>query len=364
MSNINREKFASLLYNTKYDSYTKQEDVKKILHPLRDWIKSNIPDKLYRFRNFNENNIKSLINDEIWGSAIRTFNDPYECMPCYNIDKINKYIDQEFLPEIVKTNLMRLISNDIPECLQSAYSVDFINAIQENADKIQNLDLTSQLRYTRNALVNLWNDNIEFFNVEFYKNMYLYENMYHIACFSETNRSTLMWSHYADAHTGFCLEYDFKTGISDCSESCKSVLSCPGVMLNYPIAPITYKDTRYDASGGFASMLMNWTIGNNNIPMNNISYDMFLTTKTMLTKSSCWEYEKEWRLFSRIPETNLKPHGVITTMKPRAIYLGARMKEHNKKRIINICKEREIPCFQMVPQYHINDYELEVYPII
>ncbi|MBR5143542.1 MAG: hypothetical protein IKW53_00695, partial [Clostridia bacterium] len=79
--------------------------------------------------------------------------------------------------------------------------------------------------------------------------------------------------------------------------------------------------------------------------------------------SSCWEYEKEWRLFSRIPETSPKPHGVITTMKPKAVYLGTRMKEHNKKRIINICKEREIPCFQMIPQYHINDYELSEYPI-
>lgn len=31
-----------------------------------------------------------------------------------------------------------------------------------------------------------------------------------IACFSESIESVLMWSHYADSHKGFALEYDFR----------------------------------------------------------------------------------------------------------------------------------------------------------
>ena len=31
----------------------------------------------------------------------------------------------------------------------------------------------------------------------------------YITCFSETPDNMLMWSHYANAHQGFCVEYDF-----------------------------------------------------------------------------------------------------------------------------------------------------------
>lgn len=364
MSNINREEFAELLYKTQYDSYAKQDDVKEMFYPMREWIKRNIPNKLYRFRNFNEKNIKSLISDEIWGSSIRTFNDPYECLPCYNIDKVNSYIDQEFSPKIIKSNLLRLLSNDVPEHLQSSYSEDFIKMLQSNSEKLLSIDIESQVRMIRNAFVNTWNNDFDKFSTQFFADIMLNENMFHIACFSESNRSTLMWSHYANAHTGFCLEYDFKTNIDNCSENCINMSFCPGFMLNYPIAPVIYRDDRYDASVGFASMLMNWAINNCNIPMKNIIYDMFLSTKTMLTKSSCWEYEKEWRLFKRLSDVQFSKYGVITTMKPTSLYIGARMKEKNKKRLINICQSREIKCFQMVPQYHVNNYELEVYPII
>lgn len=32
----------------------------------------------------------------------------------------------------------------------------------------------------------------------------------HLACFSETYKSILMWSHYANNYKGFCVEYNFK----------------------------------------------------------------------------------------------------------------------------------------------------------
>jgi len=37
----------------------------------------------------------------------------------------------------------------------------------------------------------------------------LVRNSFRIVCFSETYQSILMWSHYADQHRGFCIEYDF-----------------------------------------------------------------------------------------------------------------------------------------------------------
>ena len=55
----------------------------------------------------------------------------------------------------------------------------------------------------------------------------------HVACFSETKESILMWSHYADNHKGFCVEYDFKElGISN-----------PFARF---IFPVIYTDTIFD----------------------------------------------------------------------------------------------------------------------
>ena len=37
-----------------------------------------------------------------------------------------------------------------------------------------------------------------------------------VSCFSEVNDSIVIWSHYANNHKGFCLEYDFKSlGFND-----------------------------------------------------------------------------------------------------------------------------------------------------
>ena len=32
-----------------------------------------------------------------------------------------------------------------------------------------------------------------------------------VSCFSEDYKSILMWSHYAKDHTGFCVQYNFKS---------------------------------------------------------------------------------------------------------------------------------------------------------
>ena len=360
---IDREQFTDLLYSIQYNNHTDSETVKALFSPMREWIKTNIPSKLYRFRRVSKYSINALINDEIWGSAIRTFNDPYECLPCYDVEKINAYIDHEFSQVSFKSHLRQFSSSNIPDWLRTNYPPEMIDALHGSSVQLLNLDLTDQLRSIKNNIVGLWNSNLENFKTQFVTEILQRENMYHVACFSESCRSTLMWAHYANSHTGFCLEYDFKSYIKDCSENCENILSCPGFMLNYSIAPVIYSENRYDASAGFMSMLSNWLIEKWNIPMSNVYFDMFLPTKTMLTKSRAWEYEQGWRLFKIALTYENSPHKLVSYMKPSAVYLGARIKEHNKRRLIKICKEKSIPCYQMLPQYFTSTYESEPYQI-
>lgn len=304
------------------------------------------------------------MNDEIWGSTISTFNDPYECLPCYDLEKINEQMDWEFSSESFKHNLYRISSNDIPDEMASAFDPSIVEALRVYSEQLLYADITDVLQSIKNQVINICNSNMDYFRKLFVTEILQRENMFHVASFSESCHSTLMWAHYANGHTGFCLEYDFGSCLCDCSEKCDSISSCPGFMLNYSIAPIIYSERRYDASAGFMSMIVNWVIEALGLKMKNVYYDMFLPQKTMLTKSNAWAYEQEWRLFQPCELSKLTPHKMIGRMKPSAVYLGASIKVHNKQRIINICQAKNIPCYQMCPQYFTSQYECAPYQLI
>ncbi len=79
---------------------------------------------------------------------------------------------------------------------------------------------------------------------------------------SETNRSALMWSHYAASHTGICIAFDF----SDWQDTESFVLK-----------KVCYVDTPVK------------------MPHSSLSdYKKFA-----IHKESSWAYEKEWRFISR-----------------------------------------------------------------
>ena len=104
---IDREQFADLLYSIQYNNHIDPEDVKTLFSPMREWIKTNIPSKLYRFRQVNKYSINALINDEIWGSAIRTFNDPYECLPWNFLPKHLRIVCGNYPPAIFRSGCLQ-----------------------------------------------------------------------------------------------------------------------------------------------------------------------------------------------------------------------------------------------------------------
>ena len=354
----NYDEFAHILYNTFYDNHAELQYVKEQFVPLRDWIKNNIPEKLYRFRPITKYSISALETDEIWGSQINTFNDPFECLPSYHMDAVNRYIDHEFSVEIFKSNLKHVTSNNIPEWITTKFFPEIISNLRTAADfLLNNPETTVYLHQLKQSLISMWQENLDQLNTQFITDMLIRENMYAIASFSETYTSSVMWAHYAKSHTGFCIEYDIKSFLTDCSENCTNLRNCPGFMMNYAIAPVMYQNQRYDASAGFMSLLINWSIDKMKIPMSNHYFDMFLPTKLLLTKSSDWDYEREWRLFKILDSGNIVKHKMIANLKPTDVYVGVRIKEQNKRRIVNICNDKQIPCYQMLPQYFTSTYE-------
>ena len=98
-----------------------------------------------------------------------------------------------------------------------------------------------------------------------------------------------MWSHYADSHKGFVLEYDSKNLNCQC-DICDKKSTCNDRVL-YNIYPIIYDNRRYNATS-FVEYYLGLSLGLN-AKMNDTMY----YTKAALYKSPQWQYEKEWRLF-------------------------------------------------------------------
>lgn len=159
--------------------------------------------------------------------------------------------------------------------------------------------------------------------------------IFRIGCLSANHKSPLMWSHYADSHRGFCVEYDF--GSPD--QSTLSLLPLP----------VLYSHDR---------PLVPWYVSFSNTPENTMAANKDILLG-LLTKDSSWEYEKEWRLLIAAKQPNLCPMPRITT-----VYLGACISEVNKEKIIAIAKEKHFAVKQMTVDrgtYALHERTVHIY---
>lgn len=135
------------------------------------------------------------------------------------------------------------------------------------------------------------------------------------------NSNLVMWSHYADNHKGYCIEYDITSNNFDelNFENKDEVFL---FNIEYENSPIDYLS----------------------LPSN---FQFYLRRKSKL-----WEYEKELRFISsrqglhNIPDNSIK-----------SIFLGANANNIVKNTLFILCKEKNINLYQTI--LSANSYELE-----
>lgn len=135
-----------------------------------------------------------------------------------------------------------------------------------------------------------------------------------ICCFSESIESMLMWTHYANEHKGFAIEYGTheKTSIA------------------LQLWPVFYREELFDISKYLKR------IRSNLIPI-----------LPALHKALDWQYEKEWRLI--VPGNEFES---LTMPRPKAIYLGSNVNPCIEKELKEIAFERRINLYKMVHDRH------------
>lgn len=277
--------------------------------------------KLYRYRSFNTEVVNGYIGNDkkdvsiekwkieafeglVYPSSPLYFNDPYDCDFCFQSYVLENILDRKTYIHIIEKRfkLNRLEKNRL------LYSDDIKRAVQ------------MVLEAHGANLSRPWEDIL----ARSLKNsMNKFKDAVRVVCLSEVYDSLLMWSHYAQNHMGYCIEYNFEE---------------TDIFYKH-LYPVIYTKDRYSISEN----------------------DLTNENKEFIRKSTCykaevWSYEKEWRIV--IPNINkVMPKEVehpneeyILDLKNniKAIYLGAKISDKFKDKMIQFGKTNNVEIYKMI----------------
>lgn len=229
--------------------------------------------KVYKYRGSDDERIfkrdlNSLLENYFWASDFSNLNDPWEA--------------------ITDTKRIKSLLNWIGRKVGVKAEDDF-QLINDNTDKVLSLDST----------------------------MGIYS-------LSKTPVDELLWSHYANSHKGFCIEYDLDILLNNGMENL--VLSFPVIYSKKPPSIGCWEIIRSDQ--------------NNTIK------------KFAFYKSKRWEYEQEHRLVTTKMGSNFYNCKAL-----KSIYFGLRISDTHKSDIITLLKERGVDFYQI--KLEKNSYSLK-----
>jgi len=320
----------------------RNENYSNILLDNLDLLKNkdeHLPSKLYKFYAPTSDNILDIRNRKLWFTHPSSFNDPFDCHTGYdrleyeklslvNIMKRHVTVNEDDIREKFTPEEIERISNSSTTPENDSY----YSKIEDYYDeKRKIMDLKSQEFGLR--IWKLLREKKDQLNSKIEK---LRSINIRVACFSqfctdeEFYKKIQMWSHYADNHKGFCVEYDLS--------SLKKEVTINLPHYDYYNNKDAYLNERITAilKGGIFPVI--YTSGRVNFPttklykikiegsgeLNHNSDIDEIIYKTFVVKSANWSYEKEWRIIldgnicdyysNRIPFPHVKK-----------IYLGCKM---------------------------------------
>ena len=159
-----------------------------------------------------------------------------------------------------------------------------------------------------------------------------------IYCMSEVPDNILMWTHYANAHYGFCLQFLDKQG--------------------QPFRVEPKPETRGKTPECLVPLRVQYS---DKFPVVNFIRDNRMTVglKTCLTKAEQWEYEQEWRMVDvNGPGPHKFPPQCLT-----GVIFGCRMLEKHKELIRSWCKDRQPAITYYEARQNEDSYSLNIVEI-
>ncbi len=245
-------------------------------------LEKNMPSKVYKYRKVTNYSLQNFMDDTIWMSNPKDFNDPFDSVTTEPEYKVNVVVDR--LKENVK-------NDEAIKKIEGVFTSELIEELESMFDR----GLVHRLQFS-----------------------------FLVACLSETNESVLMWSHYADDHKGFCVEYSG-------NEIYKNEI------VNKRFFPVKYV-TKEEYSIPVSAMALEYS-----------------GLYSVLCKTEDWAYEKEWRICFGIEELGV-PHN-LQLPKATGVYIGVKMPDDDRKRVIDIAHRKNIPIYLE----KLNNVERKIY---
>lgn len=334
---MDRTEFAAILNSIQIPEGCDVETLQRTVKPISHALVEMMPDKLFRYRNCSEMSVEAFENDKVYALTADMFNDPYDMLLRFDI-------------EAVKNMFNSLLSNEsfyrLKDVLGKGKTLPDIvkqNFDQENISQIKNIVLSITNDSEIDSFVsNRRNEVMDMVDLYFpLLATFVNKRTATISCFSETIKSVTMWSHYADYHKGFVLEYDLRPTLSN------------GIP-NVGIYPVIYDDKRYDGTQYILWEFLRM-LGVKLPNPDTLSY-----IKCALHKSSQWEYEKEWRLIDSNLRDNIISENITwVSLKPTAIYYGTNISSDNKNRLHSIAQGKNLKEYNMYIDYAFDKYEMQ-----
>lgn len=269
---------------------------------------NNMPDIFYKYRGIDEKVLEAFKNDTLYFSAVSNFNDPYECAMSLPYEQMQEQAYERWI-EILKPCLIPGFHSERDDYASQDKLVRKIaqgfKIPKEDLYDIENMwKLTDNL--LRGKIAEMKKETIQ-----------IGDEIYRVCSFSEINNSLLMWAHYSNNHQGFCLGYNFKEVHDDLTE----------LML-----PVIYNDDLLEIT--------------KHLFPNNGRTNYSLVMYAMTRKSTEWIYEREWRIITSAYNTEKSQPRKVQV--PKSVFLGTRIIEKNKNKIIAIAKEKSMAVYQMI----------------
>jgi len=279
---------------------------------------ANLPPRLFKYFRCNRYSLDGLQNNTVWLCSPANYNDPFDCVTKASLDRIQFSLLRALIRKFFVDRFQLHELDPLPARLEPWVGESirsFLNRVIESYKGFvpsRDIDFDTLKERLATRVPNLAHEARE--------KALQFRGLTKVSSFTERNASILMWSHYAENHQGFCLEYD--------------VSQMPkGHQFKQTIVPIIYSTKLYDST----PLIENWIEG----PRRN--FNPLFPLLPFIHKAQDWSYEREWRLIF----VSSEPNHSWGTPPPSRIFLGARIASSYKEQIQAILSGREIEIHQM-----------------
>jgi hypothetical protein len=270
---------------------------------------------LYKFREFNANNLTALANKQLWFSNQSDFNDPFE-----GAHIKNNSVPQEILDVFVCKSKEAIGQEKYTEMLTKMGLTEGEFTNEQLFQKISEHDL-------QNLIDVIHNSKIVCLSLSEADKDPIYNN--------------LMWSHYADGLRGFCLVFGNDLLQQDIYSSSNKIMR--PIKIQYQNTPNTLNLLDFIKSESI---------------LGSEGDDDFVqkVTETIATKSTEWDYENELRIMT-LDKRNFHHYSSETL---KEVVFGEKMPSTQRKLLIDTLKATYPDVIIKEARLKVESYSLEI----